>query len=358
MNTPALQRATFLALLVTISLAFGWILWPFHGAVFWGVVLAILFAPLHRRLLAATGQRRNLAALGTLLLCLLVVILPLMLITATLIKEGTMIYTKLDAGEIDIGHYLQQVLDVLPTWLVNVLERLGLDNLASLRAKLSAAMVQGSRSIAAQVLSVGQNAFQFLIGFGIMLYLLFFLLRDGASLATRIKQALPLSTEHKRHLFLKFATVIRATVKGNIVVAATQGLLGGVIFAILGIQGALLWGVVMAFLSLLPAVGAGLIWVPVAAYFLLTGAVWQGAVLIAFGVLVIGLVDNLLRPILVGKDTQMPDYVVLISTLGGMALFGLNGFVIGPVIAAMFIAAWDLFAAMPERTAPMRNDVE
>jgi predicted PurR-regulated permease PerM len=134
-------------------------------------------------------------------------------------------------------------------------------------------------------------------------------------------------------------------VKGNIVVAILQGALGGLIFWLLGIHAPLLWGVLMAFLSLLPAVGAGLVWAPVALYFLATGAVWQGAVLIAFGVLVIGLVDNLLRPVLVGKDTRMPDYVVLVSTLGGIAIFGLNGFVIGPLIAAMFIAARDLFAA-------------
>jgi len=109
-----------------------------------------------------------------------------------------------------------------------------------------------------------------------------------------------------------------------------------------------LWGVIMGFLSLLPAIGAGLIWAPVAIYFLLTGAVVKGAVLIAFGVLVIGMVDNVLRPILVGKDTKMPDYVVLISTLGGMALFGLNGFVIGPLIAALFMACWDLFSPASE----------
>ena len=106
-----------------------------------------------------------------------------------------------------------------------------------------------------------------------------------------------------------------------------------------------LWAVVMAFLSLLPAVGSALIWLPVAIYFLVTGAIWQGVFLIAFSVLVIGLVDNILRPILVGKDTKMPDYVVLISTLGGMAIFGLNGFVIGPVVAAMFIAVWDIVAS-------------
>jgi predicted PurR-regulated permease PerM len=177
-----------------------------------------------------------------------------------------------------------------------------------------------------------------------MLYMLFFLLRDGASLSRSIREAVPLEAGIKRDLSDKFVTVIRATVKGNVVVALLQGALGGLIFWMLGIHAPVLWGTLMAFLSLLPAVGAALVWGPVAIYFLVTGAIWQGLVLIAFGVLVIGLVDNILRPVLVGKDTKMPDYVVLVSTLGGMALFGLNGFVIGPVVAAMFIAAWDLFA--------------
>ena len=136
--------------------------------------------------------------------------------------------------------------------------------------------------------------------------------------------------------------------KGNVVVAIVQGALGGIIFWILGIHASLLWGVLMGFLSLLPAVGAALVWLPVAIYFLFTGAVWQGAVLMGYGVLVIGLADNVLRPMLVGKDTKMPDYVVLISTLGGMAIFGFNGFVIGPIIAAMFIAVWATVAALKE----------
>jgi predicted PurR-regulated permease PerM len=113
----------------------------------------------------------------------------------------------------------------------------------------------------------------------------------------------------------------------------------------LGVHAAVLWAVVMGIPSLLPAVGSALIWLPVAIYFLVTGATWQGVVLICFGVLVIGLVDNVLRPILVGKDTKIPDYVILISTLGGIAVFGLNGFVIGPVIAAMFMSVWDIYAS-------------
>lgn len=175
-------------------------------------------------------------------------------------------------------------------------------------------------------------------------------------LSRRIRSAVPLNDQHKRHLFRKFATVAKATVKGNIAVAAVQGILGGVIFAVLGIQGALLWGTIMAFLSLLPAIGSAMIWGPVAIYFLLTGAVWKGVILIVFCVVVIGLIDNVLRPLLVGKDTQMPDYLVLISTLGGMAVFGLNGFVIGPLIAALFISCWDLYGAEKHEASPQAED--
>ncbi|WP_042424468.1 AI-2E family transporter [Comamonas granuli] len=342
MTHSTLQNKTFVLLLVAVSLAFGAILWPYYEAVFWGVALAILFMPLHRRILARMHGKPNRAALVTLLLCLVVVILPLSFIGVSMVQEATHIYDRLRSGQLDFGAYLQQVIAALPDWLVGLLDRLELTSVAAIQQKLSAFSVQAGQIIATRALSVGQNTLQFVVSFGVMLYLLFFLLRDGPALGKRIHQAIPLDDQHKRDLSAKFITVIRATLKGNLMVAATQGLLGGFIFWILGIQGPVLWGVLMAFLSLLPAVGASLIWGPVAIYFLATGALWQAAVLTAFGVTVIGMVDNLLRPILVGKDTKMPDYVVLISTLGGMTLFGLHGFVIGPVIAALFIACWDL----------------
>ncbi|MGI4846862.1 MAG: AI-2E family transporter [Janthinobacterium lividum] len=349
MNSPDFQRKTFIALLIAVSIAFVWILLPFYGAVFWGVVLAILFAPGYRRLLALMGGRANWAALTTLVLCLVVVILPLVMITLSMAQEGTVLYARVKSGQLNFGTYFQQIMTALPQWMVNILERLGFGNFAAMQAKLSTIAVQASQLIATQAISIGSNALDFVVSFGVMLYLLFFLVRDGATLSTRIRQAIPLTMDHKRLLMNKFTTVIRATVKGNIIVAASQGALGGLMFWFLGIQGSLLWGVLMAFLSLLPAIGAALIWGPVAIFFLFTGAIWQGVTLTLFGILVIGLVDNVLRPLLVGKDTQMPDYVVLISTLGGMALFGLNGFVIGPVVAALFIACWELFANSRER---------
>ena len=273
------------------------------------------------------------------------VILPLTLIAAMLVQEGFSVYERIQSGELNFGRYLQQVFGALPAWVTDLLDRFGLTNLGAMQERLSGGLMKGSQFLAAQALNIGQNTFEFIVSLFIMLYLLFFLLRDGDDLSKRIRDAIPLHAEQQRELFGKFTTVIRATVKGNIVVAIVQGALGGLIFWFLGVHAPVLWAVVMAFLSLLPAVGRGLVWLPVAIYFLVTGAMWQGIVLIAYGVLVIGLVDNVLRPILVGKDTKMPDYVVLISTLGGMAIFGLNGFVIGPVIAAMFMAVWDIFSA-------------
>lgn len=342
MTNPTLQNKAFLLLLAVVSLAFAAILWPFYEAVFWGVALAILFMPLHRRVLLRMRGKPNLAALATLLLCLVVVILPMTLISISLVQEATHVYDRLRSGQLNFGAYLQQVIAALPAWAVSLLDSLDLTSVAALQHKLSTVSVQASQLIATRALNIGQNTLQFVVSFGVMLYLLFFLLRDGPALGARVRKAIPLDEKHKQDLSSKFITVIRATLKGNLMVAATQGLLGGFIFWALGIQGPVLWGVLMAFLSLLPAVGASLIWGPVAIYFLATGALWQAAILTAFGVFVIGLVDNILRPILVGKDTKMPDYVVLISTLGGMTLFGLNGFIIGPVIAALFMASWDL----------------
>lgn len=344
MRSQQTTNKTLLLLLIAVSAGFGIILWPFMGAVFWAVVLAILFHPLNKRLLHSMPNKPNLATLITLLLCLVGVILPLVLIGASVVKETVHIYNRMSSGQLDFGTYFQQINAAMPTWLVHFLERINLASAEEIQTKLSAIAADAGKLIAGKAVEVGQNTLSFIVSLGVMLYLLYFLLRDGTSLAQRIRDAIPMEPSHKRSLAGKFATVIRATVKGNLVVAFAQGALGGLIFWILDIQAPVLWGVLMAFLSLLPAVGASLIWGPVSIYFLATGNTTQGLVLAAYGILVIGLVDNVLRPILVGKDTKMPDYIVLISTLGGMSIFGLTGFVIGPAIAALFIACWDIFS--------------
>src|SRR4051812_18471009 len=338
-----IEHQGFLLLLTAVTLAFAWVLYPFYGAVLWAVVVAVLFAPVHRRLLQSMQGKPSLAAAVTVLIIIAMVILPLAMIATSLVQEASSLVTKIQSGEYNLGSYLQRIFDALPAWATGLIERFNLTDLSALREKLTSGLMTGGQILAPQALSIGMNTFDFVIRLGIMLYLLFFLLRDGKALAEGIREAIPLRGEQKAALFNRFADVVRATVKGGILVAMAQGTLGGIAFWFLGIHAALLWAVLMAFLSLIPAIGATLVWLPVAIYFLATGAIWQGIGLILYGVLVIGLVDNLLRPFLVGKGSKLPDYVVLISTLGGIEVFGLNGFVIGPVIAAMFMVSWQIF---------------
>ncbi|WP_433736145.1 AI-2E family transporter [Pseudomonas putida] len=343
MNEESVQGKSLTILLGVVSIAFIWILLPFYGAVFWAVILGILFAPMQRRLQLKFGWQRNLTSLLTLSICLVIAILPVIIISALLVQEGAAVYQRIESGELDIAGYVAQIKHSLPPYFQHLMDRFGLGGLEGMREKVVKSAMAGGQALATQVFSFGQGTFDIVVSFFIMLYLLFFFLRDGAELARKVRAAVPLEEQQKRRLQLKFNRVVRATVKGNLLVAITQGALGGLIFWLLDIPSALLWSVLMAFLSLLPAVGAGIVWAPVAAFFLFTGAIWQGVALGLFGVFVIGLVDNVLRPILVGKDTKMPDYLILISTLGGLAVFGLNGFVIGPLIAALFMSSWDIF---------------
>jgi predicted PurR-regulated permease PerM len=336
-----LAQFSFLTSLLLVTVLFGWILLPFSGAILWAAVTAILFHPLQTRWAPRFGERRNLLALTVLLLGTVMVILPLFVVLVTMVQEGTDLYAKIQSGNIDLIGYIERN-DQLPAALQQALHRIGID-LTGIKQLIKAAAAQSSHYLATQALNLGQNTAQFLVAFALMLYLTFFFLRDGSALMRLLIRALPLGDAREQLLLKKISEVVIATVRGNLVVASVQGSLGGFIFWALGVQSPLLWGVAMIFASLLPSVGAALIWGPVAVYFLVTGSLWQGIVLIGFGAGVIGLIDNLLRPILVGRETKMPDYLVLLSTLGGISIFGLNGFVVGPLLAALFISFWDIF---------------
>lgn len=342
MQTAFEQRA-FLVLLALVTIAFVWVLLPFYGAVLWAVILAIVFNPLQRRLVARFRGHRTLAALCSVLVCVLIAILPSAVIVASLVSQGATLVQLVQGGEFTPPASLAELFAELPPWVLGALEGVGVGDFEALRDRVSQAILAATQFLAGQAVSVGQNTLRFVASLGIMLYVLFFLFRDGPSIGRAIRSSMPLSEEHTRQLTAKFAAVVRATVKGNVIIAALQGAVGGVAFWILGIPGALLWGVTMSFLSMVPAVGAALVWAPVAGYLLIVGDVVRGGALVFVGVAIIGLIDNLLRPPLVGKDTRLPDYVVLVSTLGGISLFGINGFVLGPLVAALFVACWTLF---------------
>lgn len=345
---PTRGRLFLVSLVVVVTLAFLWLVAPFAGAILWAVIAAVLFAPVNARLLGAMPRRRNSAALITLTIIIVVVVVPAMLVGGALLQEAGTFFARIRSGEIDLGRLFVETQRHLPGWAQGWLADVGLSDVGGLRTKLGQSLANSFQSVAAQVLNIGQGTFGFFLSLGVMLYLTFFLLRDGHQLAARIERALPLTSDQHGILVQKFVMVIRATIKGGLIVAIIQGTIGGLIFWALGLPGALLWGVAMGVFSLFPAIGTGLVWVPVALYLLATGAIWQGSVLFLCGFFVISTVDNLVRPVLVGRDARMPDYVVLVTTLGGFELMGFNGFVMGPVIAALFMAVWEIFGRVSD----------
>lgn len=334
-----------MVMVVLVTIAFIWLLLPFYGALLWAAILALLFHPLQRWLVVHLNGRKNLAAALTLTVCLCIVVIPGTLILASLAQEATALYVRISRSQFDLVAAVERIRSSLPSYIVDLLGNFELDSLEQIQNKLTTYATQVAQFIASRAVSIGQGTAQLFVSLGVMLYVLFFLFRDGAAIARIIRRASPLNDFHTDYVLKKFATVVKATVKGNVIIAVLQGAIGGITFWFLGVEAALLWGVLMSVLSLLPAIGSFLVWGPVAIYLLLTGDYLRAVILFFVGVFVIGLIDNLLRPPLVGKDTRLPDYVVLVSTVGGISLLGINGFVIGPLIAALFFAVWSLFAS-------------
>lgn len=346
-------RGVQLLLVAAVTLAFIWIAAPFSGAILWGVVATLLFDPLNQRLLRAMPTRRSTAAAITLLAIVALVIVPAILLGAALIREAAAVYGRLSSGQIDVVRTFVDTQAHLPDWARSWLHDVGLGDVEAVRTKLGQGLASSFRAIAAQTFNAGQSALSFFVALVVMLYLTFFLLRDGRDLARRIERVVPLPAAQRDALFNRFAAVTRATIRGSLAVAVLQGSIGGIAFRVLGIPNALLWGLAMGVFSLFPALGTGLIWVPVSIFLLATGSIWEGIALGLCGFFVIGTVDNIVRPVLVGHDARMPDYVVLISTLGGFELMGFNGFIVGPVIAGLFMAVWDSVAVTRRQgTAP------
>ena len=349
MRVKGLNIGFFIVILAMVTVAFFDVLAPYFSPILWAAILAVIFAPLKTWLRHKLGDRNGLASLITLLAICLIVFTPLAIIASSLVVELNTVYLKLQSNSAQLPTVFADLLQHLPDWLRSFLSEHQLNNAAQIQQKLSGFALRGGQYLAGSVFLIGKGTFTFTVGFGVMLYLLFFLLKDGSYLVHLILEALPLSTYVKHHLFMKFVAVSRATVKGTVVVALVQGILGGLAFWFVDLDGSLLWGALMAFLSLIPAVGSAIIWVPAAIFFFATGALWKGLFIVGFFVVVVGLVDNILRPLLVGKDTKMPDYLILIATLGGMEIYGINGFVIGPLIAALFIACWNLLSGKDNR---------
>jgi len=336
------SRVFLLMLLAFISIVFLRMIQAFILSVLLAAIAAGLTYPVYRRLERALGGRRTAAAVVSLVLVLLVVVTPLLGLLGVVAAEavtvgqsaGPWVREHLNSRS-DIEGYLQRLpfYRHVEPYRGQILERLG-----EVAARVSQFLVNGLS--AATKGTVG-----FIFQFFIMLYAMFFFLVGGRDTLDRITSYVPLPDADVRMMLDKFVSVSRATLKGTLVVGIVQGGLAGLAFAVVGIPGAVFWGTVMTVLSIIPAVGSGLVWAPAAIFLALTGRTAAGIGLAVWCLIVVGSVDNLLRPVLVGRDTKMPDLLILLSTLGGLTLFGLVGFVIGPVVAALFLAVWELYRA-------------
>lgn len=336
-----LEARAFLLLLAASSVLFGWLLLPFFDVLFWSVVIAVLFSPVNARLRDRHGMHPNMASLLTVLFCLVIIILPLAWLLYSCVTEGVALYERLAAGTASLMDAVDRLREHFPeaqAWLAQY----GYTP-EQIKTTLSRTALSVGSLIAKNTVALGGGAAHLVTNLALVLYISFFLVRDGGRIRALLIRALPFGDHREERLFRKFAGVMRATVKGSLLVAMAQGALGGLMFWLLDIRAAVLWGVVMTVLSLIPVVGSALIWLPTALYLIAVGQYWQGALLLAYGACVIGLADNILRPILVGRDTKLPDFLVLLSTLGGFILFGMDGFVTGPMLAVLFVTVWQIF---------------
>ncbi|MBF9149533.1 AI-2E family transporter [Novosphingobium jiangmenense] len=337
-----IEKGGFVLVLAVVTVGLLLVVSHFLGAMLWAALAAIMFHSLNERLLARWPEKRGRAAAMTLLIITFAVIIPAMLIGMMVIEQASGVFEQMRTGQINFSAYFQQIHDALPLRLQDLLGNAGFGTFETAQSRISEALGNSASAITQRALAIGANAASFLLAFAVGLYVTFFLLRDGYALGPQLVRTLPLESSIAGRLVDRFVTVVRATIKGSVLVALAQGALGAITFAIVGLPAALLWGALMAIAALLPAIGPAIVWGPVAVYLFATGAIWQGAVVIGSGVMVIGLADNVLRPMLVGRDTGIPDWLVLVTTLGGIELLGLSGIVIGPVAGALFLTAWQI----------------
>lgn len=350
-RTDKIERGGFILFLAIITILFAMVSAPFLSAIMWAALAAIMFQPLYLAILRRFGGHENFAALAALLIIFTAVIVPAIVIGSIVVEQATLFFFAIRDQQIDPAVVFQQIHDALPGGLRRMVDNSGYGEFRELQAGATQLVQESLGLIGRQALSIGGSVFGFALALGVGLYVTYFLLRDGQRIGPAIRDALPLEREVAHDLTERFVVIVRATIKGSIVVGLVQGALGAATFWIAGVPAAVLFGVLMALFSLLPAIGPAIVWAPVAIYLLAIGDIWQAVVVLASGVAVIGMADNILRPILVGRDTGIPDWMVLVSTLGGIALLGLGGIVIGPVVAGLFLAGWTILAEQRDRKA-------
>jgi len=341
-RTTELKQISFLLILAAVTFMAVVIVWPFATTLLWSALAAIMFQPLYRWSLIKCRGRRNPAALLALSIIMLAVILPALWIGTLVLGQALELVNQIRANPIDLAAWADSVYSSLPVAAQEMADESGWTDVSTVQTRVQEILGESAGLIANQALSIGGGALGLLLSFSIGLYVTYFLLRDGTRIGETLLHSAPVDREIADRLAERFLGIVRAVIKGSGVVGLVQGTLGGITMAIAGVPSALLLGVLMAILALIPAVGTALVWAPVGVVLLISGEIWQGVFVLASGFIVISSADNVLRPILVGRDTGIPDWIILVTTLGGLSIAGFTGIVIGPLVAGLFLASWSI----------------
>jgi predicted PurR-regulated permease PerM len=356
-----LRTAFVLLLVAAVSALFVAVAWPFLKPLLLGALLAGLFHPLYRWITRLLGGRQSLGAAVTLLVLLVLGLGP---ISAFL---GLVLQQALTMSDQAIP-WLSQHLGAASTfnvhdWLVQRFPALAkyVPSQEQLLQQVDTAAKTAGAFLVTFASRMTATTAAFLLNLFVMLYAMFFFFKDGHKILERIFYYLPLNDEDETRMLARFTSITRATVKGTLVIGIIQGALAGIAFWVAGIEGAALWGTIMTILSIIPGIGAALVWVPAVIILFVTGQSLTATLLAAWCAAVVGTVDNFLRPMLVGRDAKMPDLLILIGTLGGLFLFGPMGFIVGPIVCGLFLTVWDIYGAtfreiLPPVTSFRRSD--
>jgi len=340
MQQRLVNRGVLVLILIVISVLFLKLIQPFLQPIFIAALFAALFHPLYKKVMDIVGGRRAAASALTILIVLFFVVVPLGLLLAVVTAQAVDIAqsaTPWIRQQLATPGAITHTLESLPFYsYIEPYRELALQRLGDVAGIASGWLIDAVQSATLGTVSA-------LISVLVMLYTLFFFLIDGDRLLYYVLYYLPLNDQDEIKLLRRFTSVTRATLKGTAVIGVLQGTMAGVALHVAGIPSALFWAVAMIVLSVVPGVGTALVWAPAVIYLIVGGEYLTALLLAAFCALVVGTIDNVLRPKLVGSDTQLHELFIFFSTLGGLLMFGFMGFVIGPIIAALFVTIWELY---------------
>jgi len=330
----------FFAVLIGITAVAYFILQPFLVPFLIAVVLTHLFAPAYEFFLKFF-RRKGLSSALVCLLVALIIMAPIFVVLSLVIAEIQDSINNLNANPEAIKVTIENFSDRLSTLPILKLFSPG-------ETIDQASIISAAKSFSQHALVILQGAYQGVANFIFIAFIVFFsffyLLIDGKQLVKKIMQISPLQDKYENILIAKFNSITRATIKGTVVIGIIQGFIGSVLFFATGVASPIFFGILMTISSVIPSIGSGLIWLPIGIVMILLGHVTEGIVILLVGALVISMIDNFIRPKLVGKDTEMHPLMILFSTLGGIALFGISGFIVGPMLMSLFVALWDIYA--------------